>query len=330
MFINNFIYFYIAICIILIVFELAWNIYMKQYDVRMAKMKIKYKANIYTGANCINKINVGRLSKELKNVNNLIAFQNAYEEILEENIRKDFIYEVLPVFIYLNIYYANRKNEMEKALFAYVVGKDLIINNIQNANILVETMYGFLNSNSLYCRANAMKALFSIEKVDNVIKAIGIINSNKLEYNHNLLTSNLKNFNGDKKSLATELNKSFFMYSENIQIAIIRFLTVYNFIEENELINRLKNPNLSVNVKCEIMRFFQENKNEDAKHLLISLLNNENIVANDFTLKAIGTVGYYYDNDVEKLLIKLKNSRDEMILEAVYRSIEKMETLKPA
>lgn len=330
MFISNFIYFYIAVCITLIIFELVWSVYIKKYNARMEKMKSKYKDKINNISNYTKKIDVSTLAKELKNVNNLIAFQNAFEEVTNESIRRDFMHEVLPAFIYLNIYYANRKNEMEKAFFAYVVSKDLVINNAQNANLLIETMYSFLNSKSIYCRENAMSAIFSIGKVNNTIKALNIINVNELEYNQNLLTNNLKNFNGNKRILAIELNKRFDTYSENIQIAIIRFLTKYNYIDMDELINRLKDTYLSVNVKCEIMRFFQQNKSEDAKKYLMSLLENEGVIANDITLKAIGTIGYYNDNETISLLEKMKDSKDEIILEAVFRSLEKMKALNPA
>ena len=330
MFINNFIYFYIAICMILILFELVWSVYIKKYNTKMEQDKIKYKDTINSIVDYKSNIDINALSKELKNVNNLISFQNAFEEIQSENIRRDFMHEILPVFIYLNIYYANRKNEMEKAFFAYGVGEDLVINNANNANLLIETMYSFIYSKSIYCRANAIGAIFSIGKVNNVIKAIEIINTSQLEYNQNLLTHNLKKFSGNKKILAIELNKKFDTYSENIQIAIIRFLTQYNYIEENELINRLKDSYLSVNVKCEIMRFFQANKSEEAKKFLMSILENEEVIANDFTIMAIGTLGYYDDEEVISLLNKMKNSKDEMLLEAAHRSMEKMKSLNPA
>ena len=116
----------------------------------------------------------------------------------------------------------------------------------------------------------------------------------------------------------------------NIKIAIIRFLTQYNYIEENELINRLKDSYLSVNVKCEIMRFFQANKSVEAKKFLMSILSKDEVIANDFTIKAIGTLGYYDDEEVISLLNKMMNAKDEMLLEAAHRSMEKMKSLNPA
>ena len=46
MFINNFIYFYIGVCALLIAFELVWVQYIKVYDARYKKVKINFKEQI--------------------------------------------------------------------------------------------------------------------------------------------------------------------------------------------------------------------------------------------------------------------------------------------
>ena len=72
------------------------------------------------------------------------------------------------------------------------------------------------------------------------------------------------------------------------------------------------------------MRYFQKHKNEKLKEYLITKLNIENIVANDLNIKAIGTLGYYEEQEVFNLLNKLKESTDNLIKESAYRSLEKI------
>ena len=100
-------------------------------------------------------------------------------------------------------------------------------------------------------------------------------------------------------------------------------LPVITRFEDKKIIKKLDSTSIAIDVKCEIMRYFQVNKSDLAKAYLLKELDKEAIKANDFTIKAIGTLGYYDDNDVYDLLEKLKNTNDEMILETVYRSIEK-------
>lgn len=325
MFVNNFIYFYIGICILLIAFEIIWGEYIKIYNIKFKKMKIRYKEQIIAFGNgeAVN-IDAKSLSKKLKNINNLIAFQSAYEEAMKRRKCKGYVYKILPVLEELNSYYSKKKSDMEKSYFAYVIGKDLRIKNIDNIGIFIETLYEFLNSKSTSCRVNSMNAICSIGGIYNLEKAIRIINNIEYEFNEILLANCLKSFRGDKVKLANELFSNFNNYKENIQCAIILFLTEVNTISDNAIVEKLESNAVSVNVKCEIMRYFQINKSEFAKAYLIKELDKPNIRANDFIIKAIGTLSYYDDSDVRSLFESLKKTKDDMILEAVYRSIEKI------
>lgn len=324
MFVNNFIYFYIGVCILLITFELAWGQYIKIYNIKIKKMKINYKEKILAfsrGLEC--NIDERELAKNLKNIDNLMAFQLAYEELSKRRDCTAYIYKILPVFIYINMYYAYRKSDMEKAYFAYVIGKDLALENVGDISIIYETLYEFLNNKSINCRVNAMNAICSIGKTHNIEKAVQIVSKSQSDFKSILLAASFKNFKGNKEELANELFKRFNNYKENVQIAIIMFLSENRCVSDEAVVEKLDLSLISVNVKCEILRYFQINKSDIAKSYLLKELNKESIKANDFTIKAIGTLGYYDDEDVYTLLEKLKHTNDEMILETVYRSIEK-------
>lgn len=329
MFVNNFIYFYIGVCLLLIIFEVLWGQYIKLYNVRFKKKKINYKKQILAFARGTEKdIEVIRLTKELKNINNLMAFQSAYEEISKRRDCKNYIYKILSAFIYLNIYYSQKKSNMEKAYFAYVISKDLDIENVENINVLLETLYEFLNNDYISCRVNAMNAICVIGKVDNVKRGIKIISDTKKNFNSILLANCLKSFRGDKQVLAQELFEDFETYEENVQIAMMMYLSEYSFVPDEKIIEKLDSNIISVNVKCEILRYFQVNLSEEIKLYLLKRLNENNMKANDFNIKAIGTLGYYTDDEVFEFLNRLRSSEDEMILETAYRSIDKIKKNK--
>ena len=329
MFINNFIYFYIGICALLIVFELVWVQYIKLYNTRKKMLKIKFKEQIIDFEKGINReINIQKLSKKLRNENNLVAFQSAYEDVIKRRNCSNYMKKILPVFIYLNGYYANRKNNMEKAYFAYVVGKDITPENAEQIDGLMETLYSFLNNKSINCRGNALSAICSVGKVNNVIRALQIINNNGSNANSILIANCLEKFSGNMHILSVKLINLFDKCIENVQIAIIKFLATIASDFDKELIEKLDDEYVSVDVKCEIMRYFQVNKSENMKEWLISELENEHIKANDLIVKAIGTLGYYEDARVDALLEKLQYSEDEMILETAHRSIEKKQKQK--
>lgn len=334
MFINNFIYFHIGVCILLIVFEIAWIYYIKIHDIRLENNTEKYKKQILEQIQYI-KI-TGRIRKKhckmfrrkLKNVNNLKAFEKAYSELLENEDINIYRKKMLYTFVKLSIYYRTRKNEMEKAYFAYIIGE--FFKNVESEYVLsifIGTLYEFLECKSIYCKMNSMEAIYSIGTINHIIRGISIINNNMYTYNPVLLANGLKSVEEDKDKLAYELFNRFEEYNKEIQIAIIKFLSEYKYIDENMILKKLKDNSIATDVRCEIMRYFQKNKNEEAKQFLMDRLKKEKIVANDLIIKAIGTLGYYEEEEVYHLLEQLKESTDDLIRESAYRGLEKRQKI---
>ena len=335
MFINNFIYFHIGVCILLIIFEIGWTQYIKFHKIKLKRNTEKYKKQIQEQMNYIKL--TGKIRKnycrmlriKLRNVNNLMAYEEAYSEMMENENFVIYRRKMFYTFIKLAIYYEKRKSETEKAYFAYIIGK--YFKNIESEYVLsvfIGTLYRILGCKSIYCKINAMDAIYSIGTTEHIIRAISIINENQKSFNQEILANGLKTVECDRQKLAEELFNRFDEYNKDIQISIIKFLSDFPCIDEELILEKLKNSSTAVDVRCEIMRYFQKNKNEKAKQYLMERLNREKIVANDLIIKAIGTLGYYEEEEVHQLLNKLKESTDDLIKECVHRSLEKRQKLQ--
>lgn len=340
MIINNFIYFYIGVCILLIVFEIIWKQYIRIRDIKIRRITKKYKNEIENQINqikttdSIKREHAKMLNKELKRVDNLIAFENACDQIIEEeNIAglEAYMEKIVYTFFKLALYYSSKKNEMEKAYFAYIIGTKFkkidVIENPQIISALIEILYKLLQSKNINCRINAMEAICRIGKTEHILKAVSIINRNNYTYSQVLLSNQLNKVESDRYLLALGLFNRFEKYNKTIQIAIIKFLSEARYVDEDLLIEKLKNNNTSVDARCEIMRYFQKNKNEKVKQYLLEMLQGD-VVPNDINIKAIGTLGYYGDEEVYKLLNLFKESSNELIKESAHRSLEKIEKLQ--
>ena len=335
MFINDFIYFHIGICILLILFEITWMQYMKIHAIKLKVDTEKYKKQIQEQINYIKltgqirKKHCRILRMKLRNINNLMAYEKAYSEMMQNEDIGLYRRKMLYTFLRLAIYYSGRKNETEKAYYAYIIGK--YFKNLESEYVLsvfIGALYRILECKSIYCKINAMDAIYSIGTTEHIIRAISIINKNQYTYNQVLLANGLKTVENDRQRLAEELFNRFDEYNKDIQISIIKFLSDFRYINEDLILEKLQNSRTAVDVRCEIMRYFQKNNNEKAKKYLMERLNNEKIVANDLIIKAIGTLGYYEEKEVHQLLNKLKESSDDLIKESVYRSLEKRQKLQ--
>ena len=336
MFITSFIYFNIGVCILLIIFEVSWNFFIKVHNKNIEKYTIRYKDEIQIQLNYIKENNKTNdmyfkgLEKELKSVNKLKSFENAYNEFSCKNYEEVNIYteKLLELFENLSLFYAKRKNNIQKAYIAHLIGKYFgSIKDKEKCAVLIEVLYKFMDSKYIYCRINAMEAIFLIGTVKNIIRVMFIINKNKYTYNQEMIVQWLKKARVNKKELAQELFKGFEKYNKNIQISIIKFLSNFPYIGEGKILEKLKDENTLIDVKCEIMRYFQKNKNNEAKNFLMNKLNKEVIIANDLNVKAIGTLGYYEEDEVIQLLTKLKEYPDSIIKESAYKSLEKRHSI---
>lgn len=174
MFITSFIYFNIGVCILLIIFEVSWNFFIKVHNKNIEKYTIRYKDEIQIQLNYIkennktNDIYFKGLEKELKSVNKLKSFENAYNEFSCKNYEEVNIYteKLLELFENLSLFYAKRKNNIQKAYIAHLIGKYFgSIKDKEKCAVLIEVLYKFMDSKYIYCRINAMEAIFLIGTV---------------------------------------------------------------------------------------------------------------------------------------------------------------------
>lgn len=163
MLINYFIYFHIGVCILLILFEICWGLYARIRDIKIKETTQKYEKEIQVQIDylknyaSIKKVHKNKISKELRNVDNLIAFEKACDNIskIEKEHLKIYIKHVLNVLVDIVVYYNEKKKETEKAYLAYIIGK--YFRNIEDIPVptrLIEILYQFMECKSIYCKLN--------------------------------------------------------------------------------------------------------------------------------------------------------------------------------
>lgn len=334
MFISNFIYFYIAVCVLIIVFEISWKRYIIIKDKIIEKRKKIFKKHIieemesYESIKHFSRKHFTSIEYKLRKTNNLIAFEKACDEISKERDMNLYFTRMIDVFENLARFY-DKKSDDKKAFFVTVIRKYYInYDKKEKLEELIKLSYSFLKSESIYCKINTMEFIVQIGNTENVIRVLDIINNSKNHFNSVLLADGLKKIKHNREKLAQKMFERFDTYNKYTQIAIIKFLTENPYIDEVSILDKLSKKTLDTDVRCEIMRYFQENKTESAKRYLMKQLNKSEIVANDLNIKAIGTLGYYDDLEVRDLLTNFTKSNDELIKESAYKSLEKNQALQ--
>lgn len=228
--IETLLYVYLFICSGMIVFNIITAIVLKRRDRRTVRASARFRQHILQQ---IERINTGQqverrhkkyLSRQLTRTGNMIAFDKMLEDLYREEPRQatEYLSQLGGVIVYLTIRYG-RKDRIEAAYFPYIIKKYHLIENRPFSGV-VDAMYTLLRESSIYCRENAMQALYTTGDCDCIMKALMILDGGESFFHEKLLTDGLLEFTGDHEALGRCIEKSFADFSPEMQVAMMNFL----------------------------------------------------------------------------------------------------------
>lgn len=164
------------------------------------------------------------LCRKLKSTARLTAFDKSLENIYGKSPEKakQYLFGIYPVFMFLSAEY-KKCDVIKSAYFPYIISKYKIL-KYKEISFISDFMFDMLHSDNVYCRENALKALYSTGISDYVTEALKIIDKNLSFHHPKLICDGLFEFDGDKKELADKLLAVFESYSEGMQVNIMNFI----------------------------------------------------------------------------------------------------------
>lgn len=327
--VENLIYIYIALCGCMMVFNIIYMMFMttSEKNVKYSKAVIMKKINsqllqIENGAS-VKIMHKKYLYQKLKKIHNLLLFEYTLDLNDNKNVKK-YIENIQTIFDKLSIYY-KKADGVKKAYFAYILEKYDIIANTKS-KILINSMYDFLEENSIYCRDNSFKAIINSNDIDVIIEALKILN--KIDYYHypNIICKALLRFKGNPKDLENKLWKEFDEFNTKVRIAIIRYANEAKLDYREEFYEALFKESLEEEVKIEIVRYFGTNYYEPVQELLIEFTELNEVKNHNMILSAAKALKIYNSPETKDALKILMRKNDWKIKEVVSESLSAMIT----
>lgn len=250
------------------------------------------------------------LLKKLCKVDNMIAFDKILDELSKDNPNEIRLYlaELEDVIIKLmNLY--SKKDSVESAYFPYIIKKYKLI-NYMNTEKIKEEIFKLLDEKSLYCRENAMQALYSTGNVDCVIEALKKIDKSEFFYHEKLIADGLLSFNGNHKTLCEEIKKNFSYFSSNTQVALLNFFRFDNGDYCEFAFSLLKNEKTNDEVRYSAIRYLGRYYYEPAYEYLLELADNSNNMKWEYQAISSTALGIYRGDRTITLLKKNLTSKN--------------------
>ncbi len=222
---------YGAVCLSMLVFNVVNSLVMKKKELRLDKRckKLEEKVRVQTGyikdGRTVEEKHIRYLSQRLSSVKNLAAFDRVMEHYLgDEDDRTVWEYrnQIQPAILHLAFIYLNR-GDMEAAYFAWFLSKN-IPKRYQGMVAVEEIMVQYMKKRNLYCRVNALDALYGFGSAESIVKALTLLSQEGGFIHEKILTDGLLTFTGSHEKLIELLWENIGRLSDKIQLAVLSYI----------------------------------------------------------------------------------------------------------
>lgn len=313
--VETLIYAYLAICTSMIVFNCACIVVFRRRNAELKKRSDRLTEEILLQ---IQRLKSGDsaeerhkelLQKKLQWANNLMVFDETLERLLqkEEESVWNYVREISPVFTYLAV--KNKYHDVIKVTyFAYVIKKYRIIEG-KPVHVVLEVMMKLLQEPSLYCRENALQAIYSCGDCGCVLRALHEVDESGKFHHGKLLTDGLLRFSGDRKQLTDALWKAFDRFSVSMRVVILDYIRFSGGAMQEELLQLLADSRQDDEIRFSCIRYFGKYSYEPAFPILIALVENKENKRWEYpAIAATALAGYPCERSIEVLKRKLNSS----------------------
>ncbi|MGD6943534.1 HEAT repeat domain-containing protein [Cytobacillus gottheilii] len=328
-----FLYILIVITLIIMVGISFYKVNQKRKDKKHIKLTNRwreYLGFVLTDENAEDLKMQQKHYNKLHSVEELMAFYTALLEYKDSAQMKEngefrqFIRENKSLWVSLGHVYA-KKRPIEKAYFAFIC-EQLCINTPEEYDEMTKIMQEYAQEPSIYCRENALKALYAFGNIDAVVEVFIKLSRNNSINHRKLVTDGLLEFKGDQIALAESLYNHLDQFKSEYQVAMVDFFRFSGEPLKNKLIKILKQGDADKDLVCAILRYYAKYPVQEYKDTILSYLTIPNEKDWECVSAAALALGKYPGEDTIHALKSVLSSKYWYVRLNAARSIVELDT----
>lgn len=317
------IYFYIFICVVLLMFNLLY-IFRSGSAKRRQNRKVRlWTRYLQSFGQSTPLWGAAQAFRRLKKIQELMAFYTAMEglEQAQPGLAASFLRENDAMFLGLAKEYG-RKDAMEQAFFAYVSAAFYPSVGDQKSPLL-EQLLNYLEGSTVYSRENVLGALYALGNTQSVEHAFILMSQRGWYHDPRLLADGMARFTGDKHALAKRLWACRRQLSECFQAGAIRFADALEgdgFAED--FLQALESEALPTETQFAMVRYFRRHAVPSAKPVLLRLLKGAAEGNRDLAIAAASSLISYPDSETRQALKEALHNPNWYVRQNAARSLK--------
>lgn len=304
------IYGYGLVCLSMLIFNIVYSFYLSS-DQRRLERKVERIAGLVNEQmqqvqplpdQPLPDQQLQQMERFLSRVGNLLAFEQFLDQA--DNTKWDakvYLAKLQPAFLRLAQFYS-RQEETKAAYFChflaiYPPGEHRQMDPLQ------QELLGYLSKKSIYCRANALRALCAFGCVESVVDALLLLNDRPGAQLHNkVLVEILLGFQGDSDELVQALWRAFERFPVQTQRALLDYIRFESGDYCEQMLHILTDTGRDKELRLAAVRYFGRYPYEPARQLLISFAKEQDQVHWEYAAVAASCLARYPGKDVLQAL----------------------------
>lgn len=307
-------YGYGAVCLSMILFNLVYSIVLRGSHRRLRRKSDRLQAKVQAQLARIGReqaVEPGHLRylrRTLSRAGNLIAFDRMLEEgqLGANAAMSAYLAQMQPVILQLALTYCRREN-LQAAYYAYFLARHqpkrfLPMDPVQ------EVMLRYMHKNSLYCRLNALEALYQFGSPEKVVQAVALLDRLGAYLHEKVLTDGLLSYRGDAAQLTRLLWEEFERFSERTRLSVLNYIRFRTGDYCPQMLQILTDTARDKELRLSAIRYFGRYAYLPARAVLLELLRNRDPLNWEYAAVSAAALARYRGEEVAQALMEAMHS----------------------
>ena len=306
-------YFYGAVCLSMLAFNLVFSLYLRAGDLRLTRrtgrlsaMVGRQLARIRAGQS-VETRHLSMLNRRLCRVNNLLAFDQVLGQLPRPDAAVDrYLHQLEPSILYLATVYRRRENT-QAAYFCYFLAQHRILRQMPMDEIQ-RIVVSFIEKDSLYCRVNALKALCVFGSAQTITDTLLRCDHQSSFLHAKVLVETLLSFSGDPHELIGLIWSRFDRFSPTMQRALLDYIRFCSGDYGAQMLCILLDETQEKELRLSAIRYFGRYPSADAKAALLRFVSDPDPARWEYAAISASALAAYPDRDVTTALADAMHS----------------------
>lgn len=246
---------YAVICLSMIAYNCFCILFFRQRDDYVARRSQRCHALLSDPDSLNDTEKYRRLERHLRRVDDLLAFGDALEKLKKEQPEHYAACQEQAAQLLCSLVQVyDRRPAMQQACFAHILAACGAVKQHPTEE-MIRFLLAMLQDSSVYCRENAMRALYASGRSDLVLLGLERMNESGDFFNARLITEGLLSFDGDRGALIEALWAKLPELRPEMQVAVLNFIRFGSGQWGDEMLALLQTTtDVEVSIAC--LRYF--------------------------------------------------------------------------